>query len=373
MSLINPHDITQAPAWLQSSPFPPTGVPLRSIYFPPPAFPPASGAPALYSALPSPWNYENVVQVTSKPGLQRAFLQALNANYKAVTDWVTFLNQYYWLQNYVDQQVGLILTALNNSAYASNTVIVFLADHGEYAGSHGLHDKGDGAYDESIRVPLYVHYPGQTSSVVMNQMCSSVDFFGLISDLSTTGGNLWRTPYPDLASRQSFWNFLYNNSSETRVSQALGIPYIFHAFDDTTVTPGFNKAHVVCLRTKTNPGNVSQPGAKLAIYSEWAQCSTIPDSTPPDYEFYDYNPATSHNLREMGNDYVSTNPTTQATIAQYLSALGSWGPPATGLIAAELAAPLVGTGTDGNPLSQAQTTARQNYFNFMFGPGKCVA
>src|ERR1700722_3957543 len=33
VSLINPHDITTAPAWLQSAPFPPTGVPLTSVYF----------------------------------------------------------------------------------------------------------------------------------------------------------------------------------------------------------------------------------------------------------------------------------------------------------------------------------------------------
>ena len=45
--------------------------------------------------------------------------------------------------------------------------------------------------------------------------------------------------------------------------------------------------------------------------------------------------------------------------SQYLSALGSWGLPITGLIATELAAPLTGTGTDGNPLTQAQATARQ--------------
>jgi len=373
VSLINPHDITQAPAWLQSSPFPPTGVPLRSIYFPPPPFPPSSSVPALYTTTPSPWNYENLAKVTNKPGLQYAFLQALNKNYNAVTDWVTFLNQYYWLQYYVDQQVGAVLNALAASAFASNTVIIFLADHGEHAGSHGLHDKGDGAYDESIRVPLYVQFPGQTSSAVMNQMCSSVDFFGLVCDLATTGGGHWQPAYPDLARRQSFWNFLYTNSAETRVSQALGVPYIFHTFDDSTVTPSFNKVHVVCLRTKANPANTSQPGAKLAVYSEWGKCSVIPDSTPPDYEFYDYNPATTNNRKETGNDYYSANPVTQATIKQYLNALGAWGPPATGLIAAELAAPLVGIGTDGNPLTVAQTSARQNYYNFMFGTGVCTA
>jgi hypothetical protein len=46
-------------------------------------------------------------------------------------------------------------------------------------------------------------------------------------------------------------------------------------------------AHV-CLRTKTDASNTAQSSAKLAVYSRWDSCSTIPNSTPPDYEFYDY-------------------------------------------------------------------------------------
>ena len=64
-----------------------------------------------------------------------------------MTDWVLFLNQYYWLQNCVDQQVGAALTALEASGQAGNTVIIFTSDHGEYAGSHGLHTKGCAAYN----------------------------------------------------------------------------------------------------------------------------------------------------------------------------------------------------------------------------------
>src|SRR5581483_8964937 len=115
------------------------------------------------------------------------------------------------------------------------------------------------------------------------------------------------------------------------------------------------------------------PGAKLAIYSAWDACSTIPNATPPDREFYDYNPLTSHNGSELGNDYYSSSTVTQSTIRQYEDVLGNWGPPATGLIAGELTAPLTGTGTDGRPLSLAQATARQSYFNSVAGAGVCTA
>lgn len=374
VSLVNPHDITKAPAWLQSSPFPPAGVPGQAVYFSPAAFPPPSGAPAVYAKKPSPWNWENLREVPNKPALQYALQSDQSQGDGPVTDWVTFLNQYYWLQNYVDAQVGLVLDALQSSPQQNNTIVIFLADHGEYAGSHGLHDKGDAVYDEAIRVPLFVKFPGQKGSITMNQMCSSVDFFGLICDLGTGGGGLWQQgpkSYPDLASRQSVWSFLYQNAAETRIAPTLGIPYILHTCDDDSNTPTETKFHVLGFRTKANPLNTEQPGAKLGIYSEWGTCSIVPDSTPPDFEFYDYNPASTNNWMETGNDFFSDNPITVGTIPQYLVELGSWGPPQTGLIGSELNPPLIGTGTDGIPLSETQAIARQAYFNYIYGTGFC--
>jgi arylsulfatase A-like enzyme len=364
VSLVNPHDITFAPAWLQTTPFPPTGVPMQPVYFPPPPGP----APALYTNQPSPWNFENLADVPNKPSLQVQFLNWSNQQNGTVTSWTTFLNQYFWLQNYADQQVGLVLNALASSAFANNTVIIFLSDHGEYGGSHGLHTKGFAVYDESINVPFYVQFPGQTGSVAMNQMCSAVDVFGLICDLATGGSGQWRLAYPDLANRQSIWSFLYHNSSETRVAPApVGLPYIFHTFDQaiTPQTPG--KCHIVCMRTKQNV-NTGQIGAKLAFYYEWAPCTTYPDATPPDAEFYDY----SDNTSETGNDYFDASQTVQNTITNYTQAMGTLGPVSTGLVGSELNAPLVGTGTDGNPLTQALASAQQAYFTYASGAGACT-
>jgi arylsulfatase A-like enzyme len=365
VSFVNPHDITWAPAWLQASPFPPTGVTPQSIYFPPPNGSP----PSFYTAAPSPWNYETLTQVPNKPAVQLARLNSLNQKDGVVTDWVLFLNQYLWLQSLVDQQVGAVLDALASSAFAANTIVVFLSDHGEFGGSHGMHAKGYAVYDESIRVPFYVQFPGQTAHIAMHQMCSTVDFFGLICDLGTGGGGAWTAAYPDLAGRQSIWSFLYNNSSESRITPApVGLPFVLHTCDEGGGT--MPKPHITCLRTKLDL-NAGAVGAKLAFYTDWAPCTTYPDSTPPDNEFYDYNPQTTNNTAETGNDYYSNNATTQATIAQYQQVLGSWGPPGTGLIASELNRPLIGVGTHGKPLSQTQAAARQAYFTFLYGSTGC--
>jgi arylsulfatase A-like enzyme len=390
VSLINPHDIAWAPGWFSST-LPPPGLPGLDKYFPSdfPSMPPPNSPPELLAANPSPWNWENLLNkshphyVGNKPSLQYSFLRQMNSRCGPVTNWTTFLNQYYWLQNFVDQQVGRVLDALNNSPYAGNTIVIFTSDHGEYGGSHGLHDKAGAVYDESLHVPLCIQFPGQKGSTAMPQMCSSVDFFGLICDLSTGGGGLWRTAYPDLGLRQSVWDFLYTNASETRTitvgpgAQAPAIPFALHTVDQTDgneycppgpAVPPDNR-HIVCLRTKYNARNPS-PGAKLGVYSHWAPNNTCWDTTTPqEFEFYDYNPQTTRNGHEIGNDYYSSNATTQTTIASYQAALGGWGPPpwgfnGSGLIASELDRPLVGTGTDGNPLTQAQAAAQQAFCSF---------
>lgn len=368
VSLVNPHDIAHAPAWFVGNPFPPTTVPLPAEYFPPPT----GDAPTFYKRVPSPWNHENLPHVPNKPTLQNQFLtKYLDPQYGTVTDWVLFLNQYIWMQQFVDQQVGQVLNALANSPFSDNTIIVFLADHGEYAGSHGLHDKGRAVYDESVRTPFYVQYPGQKGSIAMNQMCSGVDLFGLICDLATGGNGQWKRAYPDLAPRQSLWSFLYGNAGEKRVAPApVGLPYILHTFDQEVVsTDNGGKCHIVCLRTKLDL-TAGQIGGKLAFYWEWSPCTTYPNATPPDPEFYDYNPQTTDNTSEVGNDYFSTDTAVQNKITQYAQSLGSLTPPATGLIGSELNPPLVGTGTDGNPLSQAQAAAQQSYYLYQSG-SKC--
>ncbi|EUA42375.1 sulfatase family protein [Mycobacterium xenopi 4042] len=67
---------------------------------------------------------------------------------------------YLWLQQQVDTQIGRVIDKLvAHPEIDRNTVVVFTSDHGEYAGSHGLRGKGAAAYEEAIRVPLYLRDP----------------------------------------------------------------------------------------------------------------------------------------------------------------------------------------------------------------------
>jgi choline-sulfatase len=66
----------------------------------------------------------------------------------------------YWaLVTQVDHMVGQILTALTENGLGDNTLIIYTSDHGDMQGEHGLWWKHV-FYEESIRVPLLMAWPG---------------------------------------------------------------------------------------------------------------------------------------------------------------------------------------------------------------------
>lgn len=65
---------------------------------------------------------------------------------------------YYRMIEKVDAEIGRVLAALRASGQDRNTLVVFLSDHGECAGAHGLSQKTV-FYEESVRVPLIIRPP----------------------------------------------------------------------------------------------------------------------------------------------------------------------------------------------------------------------
>jgi len=74
---------------------------------------------------------------------------------------------------FLDSNLGLVLDALDQSGRADETVVVFVADHGECLGSHGLYQKGV-PYEEAAGVPLLLRAPDLSPSRC-DQPVSQVD------------------------------------------------------------------------------------------------------------------------------------------------------------------------------------------------------
>ena len=68
-------------------------------------------------------------------------------------------SEYHAHITYMDSQIGWILEALEGSAGAANTYVIFTADHGLAVGQHGLMGKQN-LYDHSVRMPYLLAGPG---------------------------------------------------------------------------------------------------------------------------------------------------------------------------------------------------------------------
>jgi len=61
---------------------------------------------------------------------------------------------------YADEQIGRLLTALDELALADKTLVVLTADHGEGLGEHGEETHAYFVYDSTLAVPLILRCPG---------------------------------------------------------------------------------------------------------------------------------------------------------------------------------------------------------------------
>jgi arylsulfatase A-like enzyme len=76
----------------------------------------------------------------------------------------------------VDDSVGQLLKYLDDSGLAKNTIVVYTSDQGFYMGEHGWFDKRF-MYEESLRTPLVVRWPGMIRpGSVEGHIVSNVDF-----------------------------------------------------------------------------------------------------------------------------------------------------------------------------------------------------
>jgi len=97
-----------------------------------------------------------------------------------------FLRVYYGMVKLIDDQVGRILRTLDETGRADNTVVVFTADHGDMMGGHGMVWKSTRAfYDEVVRVPLVISYPGKFKPRVSERAVDSTDLMPTLLELAS--------------------------------------------------------------------------------------------------------------------------------------------------------------------------------------------
>jgi len=305
--------------------------------------------------------------------------------------------------------------------------VIFTSDHGEYAGSHGLRNKGGALYEEAINVPLIISFPSARSAsktgaypFVIPYACSSVDLLPFLYTLGL-GNELWRNNTDDmiyyLYGRESIWDGIFtannnlsyypypgvqhrrlsgiglNNNTTGSNNWQLYQPFVLHTTDEI---PVFNDAngnagpgHAVAFRTvdQTYQNPNSTPiygqsgrnsyggygGGKLGAYTIWNTSNNNLNNAPiiGDYTSssvppdYEFYTYSSGNAAEAGNQFWdSNNNTVSAAASPYVDDFFNTGNNTNVVIQDELYL-LNTSGSSSNTIQQVQNAIQTAFNNYI--------
>jgi len=90
---------------------------------------------------------------------------------------------YYGAISFVDDQIGSMLHALDDSGMADNTVVVLCSDHGEMLGERGLWYKMN-FFEGASRIPFIISAPGRFAPATVDASVSLVDLLPTLLDVA---------------------------------------------------------------------------------------------------------------------------------------------------------------------------------------------
>jgi arylsulfatase A-like enzyme len=106
--------------------------------------------------------------------------------------------------SYEDWLFGRLIEKLKARGEYENTLILYVSDHGDYLGDHGLWCKGLPSFLSCYHVPAIMKMPGQTKGIERDDMVSLCDFgptfleaAGVGSPVSFAGQSLFSLLTPD--------------------------------------------------------------------------------------------------------------------------------------------------------------------------------
>jgi arylsulfatase A-like enzyme len=95
-----------------------------------------------------------------------------------------YMHDYLGCIKAVDESVGRLLKFLDDEGLADDTIVVYSSDQGFYLGEHGWFDKR-WIFEESLRTPLLVRWPGVTRPGSVNDdLVSNLDFAETFLDVA---------------------------------------------------------------------------------------------------------------------------------------------------------------------------------------------
>jgi arylsulfatase A-like enzyme len=94
-----------------------------------------------------------------------------------ITDnhWREMIAMTYGMVTHIDTEIGRVLSVLDKYHLWDNTLVIFLGDHGDMLGDHGLIWKGPYTFRGCINIPTIVTAPGMPAGQVSDALIAQID------------------------------------------------------------------------------------------------------------------------------------------------------------------------------------------------------
>lgn len=182
-------------------------------------------------------------EMDNKPSVQRDALRLgkMNGGKLSPREHRLVRAAYWAMCDHIDVQVGRMLDALARTGQRENTIVIFMSDHGEMLGDHGLYIKDQYLYDPAIRVPLVISWPGRVRSGERS------DALVELTDLAPTLLEALGIPrHPGMQGR-SFWPLLIGQAPMDRFRED-----VYCEFYGANPTHASVKKYATMVRTHTH-------------------------------------------------------------------------------------------------------------------------
>ena len=122
----------------------------------------------------------------SSYGIAITRLKHVSPSYEWVTEndaWKPLVQSYLACVSFVDEQIGRVLTSLDNGDYGDNTYIVLFSDHGFHLGEKERFAKRS-LWEDGARVPLIIIGPGIPKGKICTKPVQLLDIYPTLLELS---------------------------------------------------------------------------------------------------------------------------------------------------------------------------------------------
>lgn len=120
-----------------------------------------------------------------KPGFMAEYRTRYGWDALDEADFREITATYYGMVSRTDEQLGRVVASVDQAGQLDNTIFVYLTDHGEYLGDHGLVEKWPSGLDPSlVRNPLIIAGPGVSEGTVCDAGVELIDILPTFLELA---------------------------------------------------------------------------------------------------------------------------------------------------------------------------------------------